>query len=76
MGMYRCSPVHPLFDYTPIESGHLIVFPRIPVRIVHSVGETVVTDPNVVMLYNRQGKLPCRLPTIILRARDTTVVVG
>ena len=53
IGTFRCSPHHPHFhDSGPI-SGYLIVFPRTSVTITHIGKSSVVTDPNVVMFYNK-----------------------
>ncbi|MEM7129652.1 MAG: AraC family transcriptional regulator [Chloroflexota bacterium] len=52
-GTFRCHPSHPSFtDSGPIRHGHLIVFPRTCVRIIHEGGEPIVASPNVVMFYN------------------------
>ncbi|HEX6291768.1 MAG TPA: AraC family transcriptional regulator [Herpetosiphonaceae bacterium] len=52
LGLFRCRPYEPWFEDTGPISGHLIVFPRTPVCITYAGHQPIVTDPNVVMLYN------------------------
>jgi AraC-like DNA-binding protein len=53
IGTFRCPIDYPHFrDTGPIVSGHLIVFPRTPVRIYHPAAPPIVADPNLVMFYN------------------------
>lgn len=53
IGTFRCPIEYPHFrDTGPIVSGHLIVFPRTPVRICHLGAPPIVADPNLVMFYN------------------------
>lgn len=53
IGLFRCPPSHPRFATEGRPRSHIAVFPRTPVRIVHAGGPEVVTDPTIVMLYNR-----------------------
>lgn len=62
IGTFRCRPSEPWFEDTGPISGHLIVFPRTSVRITYAGSRPIVTDPNLVMLYNdqqeyRRGKI-------------------
>ncbi|HEY0737105.1 MAG TPA: AraC family transcriptional regulator [Herpetosiphonaceae bacterium] len=62
IGTFRCRPSEPWFEDTGPISGHLIVFPRTSVCITHAGSRPIVTDPNLVMLYNdrqeyRRGKI-------------------
>lgn len=62
IGTFRCRPSEPWFEDTGPISGHLIVFPRTSVRITYTGSRPIVTDPNLVMLYNdrqeyRRGKI-------------------
>lgn len=62
IGTFRCRPCEPWFEDTGPISGHLIVFPRTSVRITYAGSRPIVTDPNLVMLYNdqqeyRRGKI-------------------
>lgn len=52
IGTFRCRPWEPWFEDTGPISGHLIVFPRTSVCITHAGRRPIVTDPNLVMLYN------------------------
>lgn len=61
-GAFRCHPSYPFFaDTGPIRFGHIIVFPRTSVRIIHEGGEPIVASPNVVMFYNA-GQIYYREP--------------
>lgn len=53
IGLFRCPVRHPRFATEGRPRGHIAVFPRSPVRIVHPGGDGVVADPTTVMLYNR-----------------------
>lgn len=62
IGAFRCRPWEPWFADTGPINGHLIVFPRTSVCITHADSRPIVTDPNLVMLYNdrqeyRRGKI-------------------
>lgn len=62
IGTFRCRPWEPWFEDSGPISGHLIVFPRTSVCITHAGSRPIVTDPNLVMLYNdrqeyRRGKI-------------------
>lgn len=53
IGIFRCHPAEKKHygSMKPI-SGHLIVFPRTCVKITFDGHEPIVTNPNIVMLYN------------------------
>lgn len=53
IGLFRRHVSAPDFEDTGPTSGHLLVFPRLAVRIRHAGREPVVATPNVLMLYNR-----------------------
>lgn len=62
IGTFRCRPWEPWFEDTGPISGHLMVFPRTSVRITYAGSRPIVSDPNLVMLYNdrqeyRRGKI-------------------
>lgn len=53
IGAYRCPREHPRFqDSGPIEN-HCFVFPRSSVTIEHEHARPIVTNANVVTIYNR-----------------------
>lgn len=55
IGLFRCPTEHPEFgDTGPIQSGHLMVFPRTSVRILLPGCEPIVATPHTVMFYNYQ----------------------
>ena len=53
IGSFRCPASHPAWlRENRIDSGPLVVFPRVPVRIKHADKSPVVANANCVMLYN------------------------
>ena len=53
IGAFRCPAHHPAWKTENcIDSGPIVVFPRVPVRIKHADKPPVIADSNCVMLYN------------------------
>lgn len=53
IGAFRCPAGHPAWkSENCIDSGPIIVFPRVPVRIKHAGKPALIADANCVMLYN------------------------
>jgi AraC family transcriptional regulator len=53
IGLFRCPPSRPDFAEAGPITGHLLVFPRTSVCIIHAGRVPVIASPNVVMFYNR-----------------------
>ncbi|MCA9923329.1 MAG: helix-turn-helix transcriptional regulator [Anaerolineales bacterium] len=53
IGTFHCPTHYPYFHNTGPTEGHLVVFPRTPVCITQAGRRPVITDPNVVMFYNK-----------------------
>jgi AraC family transcriptional regulator len=53
VGAFRCPAGHPSFEDTGPTEEYLFVFPRTTVRISQAGFRPVVSDPTLVMLYNR-----------------------
>lgn len=53
IGTFRCPTRHPNFHNSGPTGGYLVVFPRTSVTITHVGKPTVLTDPNLVMFYNK-----------------------
>lgn len=53
IGLFRCRPSYPHFANTGPIHAPVIVFPRTSVQIIHSGGEAILANPNVVMFYNQ-----------------------
>lgn len=52
LGTFRCPPTSPAWAIENNTSGPLVVFPRVPVRILQAGRRSVLADTNVVTLYN------------------------
>jgi AraC-like DNA-binding protein len=53
IGLFRCPVNFPRFGNTGSTGDHLMVFPRTSVKITHTKGQTIVANPNTIMLYNQ-----------------------
>lgn len=53
IGTWRCPTWYPRFTNTGPTKGYLLVFPRTSVYIQHAGRRRFVTDPNIVVFYNK-----------------------
>ena len=53
IGTFRCPPWHERFGTEGVIDSHLLVFPRTSVYITQIGRQSIVTDPSVVVFYNK-----------------------